>query len=174
MSNGRLAPTYNLPLTKKMLATLQGNKKLVSKIVMEPERENFVGQLFPLNLYTRWTRNDYGPIWIPKKGATIQLNEDNLPIYERCIEAYEGNKLERKADGIYINGVKTNEYTFQMDYYWMMGDNRHKSADSRYWGFVPEDHVVGKPVLIWLSLDKDRDWLDGKIRWNRLFKWVHD
>jgi signal peptidase I len=68
--------------------------------------------------------------------------------------------------------VKTNEYTFQMDYYWMMGDNRHKSADSRYWGFVPEDHVVGKPVLIWLSLDKDRDWLDGKVRWNRLFKWV--
>ena len=172
--NGRLTPTYNLPLTKEMLEKLQANKKLVSKIVMEPERENFVGQLFPLNLYTRWTRNDYGPIWIPKKGATIQLNEDNLPIYERCIEAYEGNKLERKADGIYINGVKTNEYTFQMDYYWMMGDNRHKSADSRYWGFVPEDHVVGKPVLIWLSLDKDRDWLDGKIRWNRLFKWVHD
>ena len=172
--NGRLTPTYNLPLTKEMLEKLQANKKLVSKIVMEPERENFVGQLFPLNLYTRWTRNDYGPIWIPKKGATIQLNEDNLPIYERCIEAYEGNRLERKADGIYINGVKTNEYTFQMDYYWMMGDNRHKSADSRYWGFVPEDHVVGKPVLIWLSLDKDRDWLDGKIRWNRLFKWVHD
>lgn len=172
--NGRLTPTYNLPLTKEMLEKLQANKKLVSKIVMEPERENFVGQLFPLNLYTKWTRNDYGPIWIPKKGATIQLNEDNLPIYERCIEAYEGNKLERKADGIYINGVKTNEYTFQMDYYWMMGDNRHKSADSRYWGFVPEDHVVGKPVLIWLSLDKDRDWLDGKIRWNRLFKWVHD
>ena len=172
--NGRLTPTYNLPLTKEMLEKLQANKKLVSKIVMEPERENFMGQLFPLNLYTKWTRNDYGPIWIPKKGATIQLNEDNLPIYERCIEAYEGNKLERKADGIYINGVKTNEYTFQMDYYWMMGDNRHKSADSRYWGFVPEDHVVGKPVLIWLSLDKDRDWLDGKIRWNRLFKWVHD
>jgi signal peptidase I len=172
--NGRLTPTYNLPLTKEMLEKLQANKKLVSKIVMEPERENFVGQLFPLNLYTKWTRNDYGPIWIPKKGATIQLNEDNLPIYERCIEAYEGNRLERKADGIYINGVKTNEYTFQMDYYWMMGDNRHKSADSRYWGFVPEDHVVGKPVLIWLSLDKDRDWLDGKIRWNRLFKWVHD
>ena len=172
--NGRLTPTYNLPLTKEMLEKLQANKRLVSKIVMEPERENFVGQLFPLNLYTRWTRNDYGPIWIPKKGATIQLNEDNLPIYERCIEAYEGNRLERKADGIYINGVKTNEYTFQMDYYWMMGDNRHKSADSRYWGFVPEDHVVGKPVLIWLSLDKDRDWLDGKIRWNRLFKWVHD
>ena len=173
MQNGRLAPTYNLPLTKQMLATLQANKKLVSKIVMEPERENFIGELYPLNLYTKWNRNNYGPIWIPKKGATIKLNEDNLSIYERCIEAYEGNKLECKDDGIYINGQKTDEYTFQMDYYWMMGDNRHKSADSRYWGFVPEDHVVGKPILIWLSLDKDRDWFDGKIRWNRLFKWVH-
>ena len=172
--NGRLTPTYNLPLTKEMLQKLQGNKKLVSKIVMEPERENYVGQLFPLNLHTHWTRNDYGPIWIPKKGATIKLTEDNLPVYERCIEAYEGNKLERKSDGLYINGVKTDEYTFQMDYYWMMGDNRHKSADSRYWGFVPEDHVVGKPVLIWLSLDKDKGWFDGKIRWSRLFKWVDD
>jgi signal peptidase I len=172
--NGRLTPTYNLPLTKEMLQKLHGNKKLVSKIVMEPERENYVGQLFPLNLHTHWTRNDYGPIWIPKKGATVKLTEDNLPVYERCIEAYEGNKLERKSDGLYINGVKTDEYTFQMDYYWMMGDNRHKSADSRYWGFVPEDHVVGKPVLIWLSLDKDKGWFDGKIRWSRLFKWVDD
>ena len=90
----------------------------------------------------------------------------------RCITAYEGNKLEQKEDGIYINGVKTNQYTFQMDYYWMMGDNRHNSADSRYWGFVPEDHVVGKPIVVWLSLDKDRNWFDGKIRWNRIFKWV--
>ena len=98
--------------------------------------------------------------------------ENNLPIYERCIVAYEGNKLEVKPDGIYINGEKTNEYTFKMDYYWMMGDNRHNSADSRYWGFVPEDHVVGKPIVVWLSLDKDRGWFDGKIRWNRLFKWV--
>ena len=79
-----------------------------------------------------------------------------------------------KEDGIYINGEKRDSYTFQMDYYWMMGDNRHNSADSRYWGFVPEDHVVGKPILVWLSLDKDRGWLDGKIRWNRLFKWVDD
>ena len=100
------------------------------------------------------------------------LTEDNLPIYERCIVAYEGNKLEVKEDGIYINGEKTDSYTFNMDYYWMMGDNRDKSADSRYWGFVPEDHVVGKPIVVWLSLDKDRGWFDGKIRWNRIFKWV--
>ena len=169
-AQGRLAPTYDLPLTKKMLETLSANKKLVSRIVMEPEM--FTGQMYPLNLYTKWDRNNYGPIWIPKKGAIIKLTEDNLPIYERPIRAYEGNTLEVKEDGIYINGKKTDEYTFKMDYYWMMGDNRHNSADARSWGFVPEDHVVGKPIVVWLSLDKDRGWFDGKIRWNRIFKWV--
>lgn len=169
-AQGKLNPVYHLPLTKKMYKTLSGNKKLISKIVMEPE--DYAGQMYPLNLYTKWDRNNYGPIWIPAKGATITLTEDNLPIYERCIVAYEGNKLEIKPDGIYINGEKTDRYTFKMDYYWMMGDNRHNSADSRYWGFVPEDHVVGKPIVVWLSLDKDRGWFDGKIRWNRLFKWV--
>ena len=169
-AQGRLAPTYDLPLTKKMYETLSGNKKLVSRIIMEPEF--FSGQMYPLNLYTKWDRNNYGPIWIPKKGATIKLTEDNLPIYERPIRAYEGNTLEIKEDGIYINGSKTDEYTFKMDYYWMMGDNRHNSADARSWGFVPEDHIVGKPIVVWLSLDKDRDWFDGKIRWNRIFKWV--
>ena len=169
-AQGRLAPTYDLPLPKKMFETLSANKKLVSRIVMEPEI--FTGQMYPLNLYTKWDRNNYGPIWIPKKGATIKLTEDNLPIYERPIRAYEGNTLEVKEDGIYINGKKTDEYTFKMDYYWMMGDNRHNSADARSWGFVPEDHIVGKPIVVWLSLDKDRGWFDGKIRWNRIFKWV--
>lgn len=167
---GRLTPVYHLPLTQAMHDALKANKKLVSRIVREPE--TFAGYLYPLNLNTHWTRDDYGPIWIPAKGTTIRLTDENLPLYERCIEAYEGNRLERRADGIYINGVKSDSYTFQMDYYWMMGDNRHNSADSRYWGFVPEDHVVGKPIVVWLSLDKDRDWTDGKIRWNRIFKWV--
>ena len=99
-----------------MYDTLSGNKKLVSKIVIEPEE--YSGEVYPLNLNTHWNRSDYGPIWIPAKGATITLTPDNLPIYERCITAYEGNKLEQKEDGIYINGVKTNQYTFQMDYYW--------------------------------------------------------
>lgn len=169
-AQGGLNPVYHLPLTKEMYNTLSANKKLITKIIMEPEE--YAGQMYPQNLYTKWNRNNYGPIWIPAKGATITLTPDNLPIYERCIVAYEGNKLEQKADGIYINGVKTDKYTFLMDYYWMMGDNRHNSADSRYWGFVPEDHVVGKPIVVWLSLDKDRGWLDGKIRWNRLFKIV--
>ena len=85
---------------------------------------------------------------------------------------FTGNELAVKDGKIYINGKETDEYTFKMDYYWMMGDNRHNSADSRFWGFVPEDHVVGKPIFIWLSLDNDRGWLDGKIRWNRLFTFV--
>ena len=167
--NDDVAPVYYLPLTQKMVDYLSNNKKLISKVVKETSE---AGDVYPLNLNTGWTRDDYGPVWIPRKGATVTLTEDNLPIYERCIEAYEGNKLERKADGIYINGEKRDQYTFKMDYYWMMGDNRHNSLDSRYWGFVPEDHVVGKPILVWLSLDKDRGWFDGKVRWNRLFKWV--
>ena len=158
-------------IPEEMFRELGSNKKLVSRIVMEPE--NLSGQMYPQNLYTKWTRDNYGPVWIPEKGATITLNKDNLPIYERCIVAYEGNTLEQKPDGIYINGQKTDTYTFKLDYYWMMGDNRHNSLDSRYWGFVPEDHVVGKPIVVWLSLDKDRGWFDGKIRWNRIFKWVH-
>lgn len=169
-SQGALNPVYHLPLTKQMYNTLSADKELISKIVMEPE--DYSGQMYPLNLYTKWNRNNYGPIWIPAKGATITLTPDNLPIYERCIAVYEGNKLEQKADGIYINDVKTDTYTFQMDYYWMMGDNRHNSADSRYWGFVPEDHIVGKPIVVWLSLDTDRGWFNGKIRWDRIFKWV--
>ena len=169
-AQGRLAPVYHLPLTQKMHDTLLANKKLIARIVREPAA--YGGDVYPLNLYTKWTRDDYGPVWIPAKGATITLTEDNLPIYSRCIEAYEGNTLEQRKDGIYINGEKTDTYTFRMDYYWMMGDNRHNSLDSRYWGFVPEDHVVGKPLVVWLSLDKDRDWFDGHIRWDRIFKWV--
>ena len=169
-AQGRTTPIYHLPLTQKMYDTLLGNKKLISRIAKG--FDSFTEQMYPLNLYTGWTRDNYGPIWIPAKGATIRLTLHNLPIYERCITAYEGNTLDVKEDGIYINGKKSDSYTFQMDYYWMMGDNRDNSADSRYWGFVPEDHVVGKPILVWLSLDKDRNWFDGKIRWNRIFKWV--
>ncbi len=172
--NGRLNPVYYLPLTKAAHDALLANKALISKIEMEPEELYGAAPMYPLNLYTKWNWNNYGPIWIPKKGETIELTADNLPIYQRCIEAYENNKLEVTPEGIFINGEQTNLYTFKMDYYWMMGDNRHNSADSRSWGFVPEDHIVGKPIVVWLSLDKDRGWFDGKIRWNRIFKWVHN
>ena len=128
--------------------------------------------LYPQNMVKNWTTANYGPLWIPKKGATLRLNLYNLPIYERPIRVYEGNDLAVRDGKIYINGKQTDTYTFKMDYYWMMGDNRDNSADSRFWGFVPEDHVVGKPLFIWLSLDPDYGLADGKIRWNRLFKWV--
>jgi len=161
---------YNMPLTPKAKEALLARKDIVVSIEDVPGDD--AGGLYPLNKLTGWTTDNYGPIWIPKKGETIDLTLDNLPIYERCIHAYEGNDLQVKDGKIYINGKETNQYTFQMDYYWMMGDNRHNSADSRFWGFVPEDHIVGKPIFIWLSLDPDRGWFDGKIRWNRLFSLV--
>lgn len=161
---------YNMPLTAKAKDALLARKDIVTAIENTPGDD--AGGLYPLNKLTGWTVDNYGPIWIPKKGETIELSLDNLPLYERPIHAYEGNALEVKDGKIFINGEETTHYTFKMDYYWMMGDNRHNSADSRFWGFVPEDHIVGKPIFIWLSLDQDRGWFDGKIRWNRLFKFV--
>ena len=161
---------YNMPLTAKAKDALLARKDIVTAIENTPDDD--AGGLYPLNKLTGWTVDNYGPIWIPKKGETIELSLDNLPLYERPIHAYEGNTLDVKDGKIFINGEETTHYTFKMDYYWMMGDNRHNSADSRFWGFVPEDHIVGKPIFIWLSLDQDRGWFDGKIRWNRLFKFV--
>lgn len=119
-----------------------------------------------------WNVDNFGPITIPKKGVTVELNLDNLPIYERLINFYENNDLKIEENRIYINGVETNEYTFKMDYYFMMGDNRHNSADSRFWGFVPEDHIVGKAVFIWLSIDKNATKLSERIRWRRMFSLI--
>lgn len=162
---------YAMPLTQKACDGLKAHTEIVEEVTLYPEEPG--SGLYPLNMRKDWTRDNYGPIWIPKKGESIQLTIENLPIYERLIAIYEGNKLEVTPDGhILINGEQADTYTFKMDYYWMMGDNRHNSADSRYWGFVPEDHIVGKPILIWLSLDKDRSLFDGKIRWKRLFNRV--
>lgn len=159
-------PLYHFPLTKSNYEKLL-NTPGVSSIKIE---ESIPGDVYPLGAKTNWSRDNYGPIYIPKKGAVLKLNMYNLAMYERIIRVYEHNTLDVKDGKFIINGKETEYYKFKMDYYWMMGDNRHNSADSRYWGFVPEDHVVGRPVLVWLSLNKDKSIFDGKIRFNRFFK----
>ena len=158
-----------MPLTKATAKALAARKDIVESITINTDAT--VGDLYPLNAVTNWTRDNYGPIWIPAKGKSINLDMNNIAVYERPIRVYENNELKIKNNQIYINGRLAKSYTFKMDYYWMMGDNRHNSADSRYWGFVPEDHIVGKPIFIWWSSDPDRKGLGG-IRWNRLFNMV--
>jgi signal peptidase I len=162
-------PVYYLPLTVKALNMIR-NFPNVLEVIEDPDL--FSHQVYP-KAYTHWTRDDYGPIYIPRKGATVQVNMENYPLYERLIRTYEGNDLQVKDSTIYINGEVATEYTFKMNYYWMMGDNRHNSEDSRFWGYVPEDHIVGKPLFVWLSIDKDQPGFNS-VRWNRFFKWVDD
>ncbi len=159
-------PVYHFPLNEESYRKIL-KVRGVTKIKME---QSMSMDMFPLGGQKNWTRDNYGPIWIPQKGVTLTLNSYNFPLYERIIRVYENNQLDVINGVFYINGKPTNTYTFKMNYYWMMGDNRHNSLDSRYWGFVPEDHIVGRPVFVWLSLDKDKSWLTGKIRWNRFFK----
>lgn len=158
-----------MPLTQAAKKGLESRTDIVESIRLNTDAP--VGEVYPRNGNTGWTRDNYGPIWIPAKGKSIKLNMKNIAVYERAIRAYEGNELKVENGKIFINGQESDEYTFKLDYYWMMGDNRHNSADSRYWGFVPEDHIVGKPIFVWWSSDPDRSGFGG-VRWNRLFKWV--
>ncbi len=125
------------------------------------------------SLKNNWNRDNMGPIYIPEAGKTVTLNKENLPLYKKIIGEYEGNDLKVNGDEIRINGQIATSYTFKQDYYWMMGDNRHNSLDSRYWGFVPADHIVGKPIFIWMSIDGINDGIKNwSIRWDRLFTTV--
>lgn len=165
---------YRLPLTTEMYAKVSSNPHVVD-VIREPALNDQLS-IFPFELSRRegWTRSDYGGddgILIPKKGMTVTLDEENWLLYERAIRVYENNPSARWKDGrVYIDGRPADTYTFNMDYYFMMGDNRDNSLDSRYWGFVPEDHIVGIPRGVLISFDKDKSIFDGKIRWNRIFR----
>jgi signal peptidase I len=136
---------------------------IIKNIVVDYNYNGGGGPVMPYDNLHKWSRDNFGPVWIPKKGATVTLTAENYTMYERAIRTYEKNKLEMRGGKFYINDKETNQYTFKMDYFWMMGDNRQDSQDSRYWGFVPEDHIVGEASLIWMSYEKG-------IRWNRLFR----
>lgn len=144
-------------------------KKFDPEVKIEYQEVRADRLVFPYDAknYGDWTIDNYGPIQIPAAGESMVLTPLNIAFYERIIRVYEGNELSVKNGRIYINGKQANQYTFQQNYYWMMGDNRHNSEDSRIWGFVPEDHVVGKPLFIWFST-KDGNIRNG-IRWDRIF-----
>ena len=169
-------PGYpEMPLTAEMLEKVKSYANVVSVTQnidsYPPDYPDSELTIFPFSSDFKWTRDNFGPLWIPENGATVELTLENLPLYQRIITSYEGNVLEVRDGKIYINSEEVQSYTFKQDYYFMMGDNRHNSLDSRYWGFVPEDHIVGKPAVIWLSIDGNKRF-PNNIRWRRFFKFV--
>lgn len=143
----------NLPNNKVEQFKKLENVRSVEPII-EPAGE-YSSRIFPHTPSYKWNNDNFGPLYIPKKGVAINIDTTNIVLYDRIIRIYEGNTLDIQGDKIFINGIETQSYTFKLNYYFMMGDNRHNSADSRYWGYVPEDHVVGKPVFVWMSIKED-------------------
>ena len=168
---GRNKNEYNLTLTNESRDAIQSFTN-VSSIKRQYEKAGiYADYIFPHDKNYKWNNDNFGPITVPSAGETVSITTKNLSIYKDIIERYENNKLEVVAGEIYINDKVATTYTFAMDYFWMMGDNRHNSADSRFWGFVPENHIVGKALFVWMSWDKNAKGLK-KIRWNRLFSSV--
>ncbi len=174
--DGRLPGHPQIFLTDDNVAKIKTLPNVVdvqqANDVYPPDYPESGQDIFPFAPHSfPWTRDNFGPLWVPAKGARVELTTANLPLYRRIIEVYEHNTLTIDGTTIFINGEETTGYTFNMDYYFMMGDNRHNSLDSRYWGFVPEDHIVGAPAFIWMSTDKYKPF-PKNIRWNRLFKFL--
>lgn len=160
---------------KEKLQAMDSNIKIEHVDIIEFERmfRQDPYKVFPYDRENTpgWTKDNFGPIWVPKKGATIKLDPKSIACYERVISVYEGNEYRRVGDKFYINGEEATEYTFKMDYYWMMGDNRHNSEDARFWGYVPEDHVVGKPLFVWMSIRENNLFKKG-VNFKRIFRSV--
>lgn len=164
---------YIVYLTKKNLQALRSTPGIVSITEMFDPKGEYHDYIFPHDPRYAWNEDNFGPLVMPKKGVTVKIDTGNISLYQRIICPYEGNTFEIKGSTILINGKPATTYTFKMDYYFMIGDNRHNSADSRFWGFVPEDHIVGAPKMVWLSLDKEKSF-PANIRWKRMFTWADD
>ncbi|MDV7185684.1 signal peptidase I [Lutibacter sp. TH_r2] len=170
---GNMGDYYILNLTDELAQKLRKNPMIKSVEKQLKPKGNYDKRVFPHSTEYAWSEDNYGPIYIPEEGKTVEINSQTLPFYKRIIEDYEHNNLMVNGNEIYINGELATTYTFKQNYYWLMGDNRQNSEDARFWGYVPFDHVVGKPVFIWMSWDSNAEGIQNKIRWERVFTTVH-
>ncbi|PTQ95725.1 signal peptidase I [Mucilaginibacter yixingensis] len=168
---GQSENQYQLMIPNEHLAEFKAFSNIKSVVPNVAAPGQYDNTVFPHNSKFKWNVDNFGPLVMPKRGMTIPLNDSTLTLYRTAIENYEGNKVTTGDNNILVNGKKADTYTFKMNYYWMMGDNRHNSLDSRFWGYVPEDHIIGKAMITWLSLDSTKTFV-SKIRWDRVLRGI--